>query len=103
MNPSTPRDPWTELARRAGRCADDRDADMPLGFDTRVLAHWRGQADELQSESDLIDLLRRLAWTGCTVVALSLVLNLRALITPAAYLPSPAETADLVTAALFPD
>lgn len=103
MKPSNPRDPWAELARRAGRCADNRDADMPLGFDTRVLAHWRGQADELQTESDLIDLLRRLAWTGCTVVALSLLLNLRALVAPTASLPNSTETTDLVTAALFPD
>lgn len=103
MTPPTPRDPWAELARQAGRCPDSRDADMPLGFDTRVLAHWRGQAEELQYESDLLELLRRLAWTGCTVVALSLVLNLRALVAPTASLQSATESTDLVTAALFPD
>lgn len=103
MNLSNSRDPWAELARRAARSPDNRDADMPLGFDTRVLAHWRGQADDLQYESDLIKLLRQLAWTGCTVLALSLALNLRALVTPAGSTPSFPDASDLVTAALFPD
>lgn len=38
MTPLEPRDPWARLAAAARRAADDRDAEAPYGFATRVAA-----------------------------------------------------------------
>lgn len=92
-----PPDPWTKLARRARHELDTSPAEMPFGFDTRVLAAWRSAAEETGLDRDLLPLLRRLVVAASAVLLFSLAVNLRSLTTP---VPA-AETNDLLTAALF--
>jgi hypothetical protein len=50
------------LMRAAARSQADAPPEMPFGFDTRVVAQWRAQADGLTR------LLRRIAYTAAAVI-----------------------------------
>ena len=65
------RDPDQQrLFRAAAEARDDAPAEMPFGFDTRVLAAARGEAPASTGEAwEFVRLFRRIA-TAATIVAL---------------------------------
>lgn len=58
------------LLRAAAKESDASPAEMPFGFDTRVVARWRGQAAEAgASTREFARLLRRVAMVAVVVTA----------------------------------
>jgi hypothetical protein len=62
------------LLRSAAQARVDVPAEMPLGFDTRVVALWRGLAAE---PNGIALLLRRVALLAATVIAISTLAAIR--------------------------
>jgi hypothetical protein len=54
------------LLRAAARSKEDAPAEMPFGFDTRVVAQWRAQADT--ASPGLTRFLRRVAYTAAAII-----------------------------------
>ncbi|MFN2541886.1 MAG: hypothetical protein ABR514_06940 [Chthoniobacterales bacterium] len=57
------------LLRAVARRKEDAPAEMPFGFDTRVIAQWRAHADT--ASIGLTRLLRRVAYTAAAVIILA--------------------------------
>ncbi len=62
------------LMRCAGRASDEVPAEMPFGFDTRVVALWRALAAK---PNGVAALLRRVALLSAAVIAISTVAAFR--------------------------
>ncbi len=62
------------LLRSAAQASVDVPAEMPLGFDTRVVAFWRGLATK---PNGIALLLRRVALLSAAVIAISTLAALR--------------------------
>jgi hypothetical protein len=62
------------LLRSAAQARVDVPAEMPLGFDTRVVALWRGLAAK---PNGIALLLRRVALLAATVIAISTLAAIR--------------------------
>jgi hypothetical protein len=56
------------LLRSAAQAVDEAPAEMPFGFDTRVIAVWRSLA---ANPNGLASLLRRIALLSAVVIAIS--------------------------------
>jgi hypothetical protein len=54
------------LMRAAARAKGDAPLEMPFGFDTRVVAQWRAQADA--ASLGLMRLMRRVAYTAAAII-----------------------------------
>ena len=62
------KDPIDRLLRSAAQAGDEAPAEMPFGFDTRVVALWsRGTA----KPNGIASLLRRVALLSAAVIAIS--------------------------------
>jgi hypothetical protein len=62
------------LLRSAVRASDEAPAEMPFGFDTRVVALWRGFAAK---PNGIASLLRRVALLSAAVIAISTLAAVR--------------------------
>jgi acid phosphatase family membrane protein YuiD len=62
------------LLRSAAEARDEVPADMPFGFDTRVVALWRGLAAK---PNGIASLLRRVALLSALVIAISTLAAVR--------------------------
>jgi acid phosphatase family membrane protein YuiD len=62
------------LLRSAAQARDEVPADMPFGFDTRVVALWRGLAAK---PNGIASLLRRVALLSALVIAISTLAAVR--------------------------
>jgi acid phosphatase family membrane protein YuiD len=62
------------LLRSAAQTRDEVPADMPFGFDTRVVALWRGLAAK---PNGIASLLRRVALLSALVIAISTLAAVR--------------------------
>jgi hypothetical protein len=63
------KDGLERLLRSAGRAVDDKPAEAPFGFETRVVALWRAGAPN--GNNGVARLLRRVAILATAVIALS--------------------------------
>lgn len=63
------KDGLERLLRSAGRAVDDKPAEPPFGFETRVVALWRGGAPN--GNNGVARLLRRVAILAVAVIAVS--------------------------------
>jgi hypothetical protein len=64
------------LLRSAAQASGDVPAEMPLGFDTRVVALWRSSAAK---PNGIVSLLRRVALLSAAVIIISTVAVVRQL------------------------
>ena len=64
------------LLRSAAKTGDEAPAEMPFGFDTRVVALWRALGVKPNS---IASLLRRVALLSAAVIAISTVVAVREL------------------------
>ena len=62
------------LLRSAAQAGDETPASMPFGFDTRVVALWRGAA---KNGNGVMRLLRRVAVLSIAVIVISTIAALR--------------------------
>ena len=62
------------LLRSAAQAVDEAPAEMPFGFDTRVVAVWRGLA---ANPNGIASLLRRVALLSVVVIAISTLAAVR--------------------------
>jgi hypothetical protein len=62
------------LLRSAAQAGDETPASMPFGFDTRVVALWRGAA---QNGNGVMRLLRRVAVLSVAVIVISTIAAIR--------------------------
>ena len=62
------------LLRSAAKASDEVPAEMPFGFDTRVVALWRGLATK---PNGIASLLRRVALLSAGVIAISALAAVR--------------------------
>jgi hypothetical protein len=62
------------LLRSAAQASDEAPAAMPFGFDTRVVALWRGAAQNGNGE---MRLLRRVAALSAAVIVVSTIATVR--------------------------
>ena len=62
------------LLRSAAQAGDETPAAMPFGFDTRVVALWRGAA---KNGNGVMRLLRRVAVLSIAVIVISTIAALR--------------------------
>jgi hypothetical protein len=62
------------LLRSAARASDEVPAEMPFGFDTRVVALWRALAAK---PNGVASLLRRVALLSAAVIAISTLVAVR--------------------------
>jgi hypothetical protein len=62
------------LLRSAAQARDDAPAEMPFGFDTRVVALWRALAVK---PNGIASLLRRVALLSAAVIAISTLVAVR--------------------------
>jgi hypothetical protein len=62
------------LLRSAERAGDEAPAEMPFGFDTRVVALWRESASK---PNGVASLLRRVALLSAAVIAISALAAIR--------------------------
>jgi len=62
------------LLRSAAQAGDETPAAMPFGFDTRVVAVWRGAA---QNGNGVMRLLRRVAVLSAAVIVISTIAAIR--------------------------
>jgi anti-sigma-K factor RskA len=71
-------DHWKRLAAMARQAPAAPPAEMPFGFDTRVIANWRAQADDGDS-SLWVPLLRGALVCSVLIVALTVAVNYQTL------------------------
>jgi hypothetical protein len=64
------------LLRSAAQAGDDAPAEMPFGFDTRVIALWRASAAKPNGVTSLV---RRVALLSAAVIVISTVAAVREL------------------------
>jgi hypothetical protein len=64
------------LLRSAAQAGDDTPAEMPFGFDTRVIALWRASAAKPNGVTSLV---RRVALLSAAVIVISTVAAVREL------------------------
>jgi hypothetical protein len=64
------------LLRSAAQARDDAPAEMPFGFDTRVIARWRASAAKPNGVTSLV---RRVALLSAAVIIVSTVAAVREL------------------------
>jgi hypothetical protein len=62
------------LLRSARQASEEAPAEMPFGFDTRVVALWRGLATK---PNGIVSLLRRVALLSAGVIAISALAAVR--------------------------
>jgi hypothetical protein len=62
------------LLRSAAEAGDEGPAEMPFGFDTRVVALWRALAEK---PNGIASLLRRVALLSAAVIAISTLAAIR--------------------------
>jgi hypothetical protein len=65
---------FDRLLRSAAQAVDEAPAEMPFGFDTRVVAVWRGLA---ANPNGIASLLRRVALLSVVVIAISTLAAVR--------------------------
>jgi hypothetical protein len=66
------------LLRSAAQAGDEASAEMPFGFDTRVIALW-SRSRESASPNGVASLLRRVALFSAAVIAISTLVAVREL------------------------
>jgi hypothetical protein len=66
------------LLRSAARAGDEAPAEMPFGFDTRVVALW-SRSRESAKPNGIASLLRRVALLSAAVIAISTLAAVREL------------------------
>jgi hypothetical protein len=64
------------LLRSAAQASDDAPAEMPFGFDTRVIARWRASAAKPNGVTSLV---RRVALLSAAVIVISTIAAVREL------------------------
>jgi hypothetical protein len=64
------------LLRSAAQASDDAPAEMPFGFDTRVIARWRASAAKPNGVTSLV---RRVALLSTAVIVISTIAAVREL------------------------
>ncbi len=62
------------LLRSAGRTGEESPAEMPFGFDTRVVALWRATGTKTNG---VVQLLRRVALLSAAVIVISTIAAVR--------------------------
>jgi hypothetical protein len=70
VDPSAARETTLDrLLRAAAATREDTPAEMPFGFDTRLIAHWRAHADA--TSLGMVRLLRRVALAALAIIVVA--------------------------------